>query len=66
LEAGARKLIHDLNQIELGPCGLQHCNACRPQRFKIIWGFACSGDDRDRSAVALGWCGDHRINIRTG
>ena len=63
LEAGARKLINDLNQIEFCAISLQHCNARCPQGCKIIWGLARSGDDRDRSSVTFGWCGDHRVKI---
>ena len=61
----ARKLIHDLNQIQSCAFSLQHRNARCPQGLKIIWGLARSGDDHDCSSDTLGWCGNHRVKIGT-
>ena len=48
------------------PCRLEHRNARRPQRLKIICRFAGGSDDHDRSSDTLSWCGNHRIKISAG
>ena len=64
-QSGACQLINDLCQIDRGVVNLQHGDACRPQRLKIIWTLSGSSDDHDCATDSLGWCGNVWIKIST-